>query len=87
MEVSMSAPSDLNSDDPYGFKALIRRFESEQSERYKAELEAGASAEREEEIQAWFSLQEVRERHLKARFKREGKEGPLAKLTRPSVLN
>ena len=43
MEVSMSAPS---ADDPYGFKALIRRFESEQSERYKAELEAGVSAER-----------------------------------------
>ena len=84
MEVSMSAPS---ADDPYGFKALIRRFESEQSERYKAELEAGVSAEREEEIQAWFSFQEMRERLRIARFKREKKEGPLAKLTRPSFLN
>jgi hypothetical protein len=87
MEVSMSAPSDLGADDPYGFKALIRRFKSEQSERYKAELEAGVSAEREEEIQAWFSLQEIDERLRKARFKREEKEGPLAKLTRPSFLN
>jgi hypothetical protein len=73
--------------DPYGFRALIRAFDSEQSEKYKAELAAGVDAEREEEIRAWFSLQQARARLRETRLRREEREGPLAKLARPHFVN
>jgi hypothetical protein len=55
--------------DPYGFRALIRAFDSEQSEKYKAQIAAGVDAEREEEIRAWFSLQQARARLRETRLR------------------
>lgn len=72
--------------DPYGFKKLISDALNEQAEEFKAELSLGCSAEREEEIRAWFAPQEMRERLQKARAIREGKD-PLVDLPRPGLLN
>lgn len=74
-------------EDPYGFRALIRNAINEQSELYKKELAAGPTPEHKEEIKAWFAFQRAKERLDKARAKREEKEGPLAKLSHPSLPN
>jgi|HubBroStandDraft_2_1064218.scaffolds.fasta_scaffold92733_5 hypothetical protein len=76
--------------DPYGFKALIDGFLNEESAKYKAELDAGVDAEREEEIRAWFAFQEARRRFQAACLKREKMEGgnsALRDLPRPDFLN
>jgi hypothetical protein len=73
--------------DPYGFRALIESADNEQLQKYKAELEAGVDAGREEEIRDWFALVEIRRRRRKARIKREERQGRLANLPRPDLLN
>ena len=74
-------------DDRYGFKALMRKAINEQSEKYRAELAAGPTPEHKEEIKAWFAFQRAKERLDKARAKRAEKEGPLADLPRPGLMN
>jgi hypothetical protein len=72
--------------DEYGFREIVKTFLREQAEKFKAELAAGATAEREEEICAWFAFQEMRERFQKARAIREERD-PLVDLPRPGLLN
>jgi hypothetical protein len=85
---AVTAPddADIAFANKYGFRALVRKLLSEQAEKFKAELTAGATAEREEEIRAWFAFQEMRERFQKARAIRKERD-PLVDLPRPGLLN
>jgi hypothetical protein len=50
-------PADVAFAEKYGLRAFIRKLLRKQAEKYKAELAAGATAEREEEIRAWSDFQ------------------------------
>jgi hypothetical protein len=79
-------PADVAFAEKYGLGAFIRKLLRGQAEKFKAELAAGATAEREEEILAWFAFQEMRERLQRARAIRQEKD-PLVDLPRPGLLN
>ena len=59
----------------------------EPSGKVRKELASGASAERTEELLAWFAFQEQRERFMKAQRKREGRERRANAVIDPALVN